>query len=137
MLAVLRKAQLRTGSVRSKEKSAERRLGQPQSRKTGLERLLGILAALKRERTSVALTGKRKAPAPDLSHGSNFRRGSLSIGQVALSDLLFHRHHDALPADHRAQGQGHRHLHPNRNEPLGPVDVPFVESYTEGLLRGG
>ena len=54
----------------------------------------------------------------DVAEGNNLRGGALSVGQVRLADLLTDRDDDALPADHRAetQRQGHRELHPVRNE---------------------
>ncbi len=64
----------------------------------------------------------------DRRHRRDFGRRALAVGQVVLADLLAHRHHDPLPADHGAQAQRERDrdLHPGRDELGGQVDVLLV-----------
>ena len=70
----------------------------------------------------------------DGQHRHHLGRGALRVGQVRLADLLADRHHDALPADHRAQAErdGDRDLDPQRNE-LGRVVDLLLERLEVGL----
>ncbi len=59
----------------------------------------------------------------DGPHSDEFRRCSLGIRQMHLTDSLADGHNDPFPTDLRSQAkrQGHADLHPRRDEPPGAV----------------
>ena len=83
------------------------------------EPFAAIVPAMPLDNTWVVETGSPyMSAAGDRGRGDQLGGGALAIGQVGLADLLAHRDDDALPADHGAHAQRHRHRHlyPERNE---------------------
>ncbi len=83
-----------------------------------------LLAAMEpatpEESTCVVLTGRRRSgqPRPMVIMATNSAAAPLRVGEVAFADFFSDGHHDALPADHRAQAQseGHGTFHPHGND---------------------
>src|SRR5580704_5314738 len=64
----------------------------------------------------------------DGGHRGYFSSRPLPVSEMILADLLAHRYHDALPADHGSQTKRHRYsnLDPEGNELGGQIDMLLV-----------
>src|SRR5262245_52175204 len=82
--------------------------------------------------------GKTKSVrSHDCGHCGNLGRGTLSVSQMVLSNLLSDRNDNTLPSDHgpKAQGQGDRDFYPRGYEFGSEVDVLLVVGKNSPFVR--